>query len=649
MVISSLMAVAPLLLAAGVGAFAVSVEAPQMETYSQRLTLTFSTEQAARQARVRLAPLLGDKEWAVTCRWDDNNQSDLQMRDVMAAHGYRGNFYLNAPAEWFGTEIGRQLLKDGSRIGGHSMTHPFLPYVNRNHLFWEVAAVRMQWEALTDSPVCSFSFPFVAFRSDVEGDLVHCDIAAAVVRAGYYHAPIGYFNSRFDSGLLLSPLLPADGAPIDDVAKGYLADPQYARRHPVMSFSMHVWYKTPEAWAKFERQLDDYGHRPDWWYCNQNEYAAYRYQFAQTEIGTPQVAARRVTLDLRRPALSELNDAVPMTLLIEGVAPQDLAGAACDTAEVDVLPPAGDRVALNLHHDRAQALPAAIGLIENADNHQDLRQADAAPDFPALSALLAWQDGRLKVQVDDGGEPLDDVCITYRLPLAWAAGVVRHHIRTVAGAMTDELTPTLAHADGKYTSGRAYFAAQVDFVRAGVAGRLHLTCRLPAPERDVSYPQGGFLVLGPIPEAGFDLYAVAQAVQAGSLLTGRPAFLAAPGLKWHPESAQAADLLDPEVVETSGSWSNDEKVKKYYLLRSTVESDAEQEATVVREAKSAVAVFVNGRRVEESAQLTPGRNELVVVAALSGDWFAMETAGCFLRLAEPGSGRRLNGIRYLAR
>ncbi len=110
-----------------------------MEDYGQRVTVTFATDEAARRARVRVAPLLGDRAWAVTCRWDDKNEADLQMRDVMAAHGYRGDFYLNAPNRGLGADVARRLLEGGNRIGGHSMTHPYLPYVSRNRLFWDEA------------------------------------------------------------------------------------------------------------------------------------------------------------------------------------------------------------------------------------------------------------------------------------------------------------------------------------------------------------------------------------------------------------------------------------------------------------------------------------------------------------------------------
>ena len=45
-----------------------------------------------------------------------------------------------------------------------------------------------------------------------------------------------------------------------------LASDSFKQQHPNLTYSMHVWYRTPEAWAKFEGQLDKYGHNTpnDW-------------------------------------------------------------------------------------------------------------------------------------------------------------------------------------------------------------------------------------------------------------------------------------------------------------------------------------------------------------------------------------------------
>ncbi len=621
------------------------------ETYTQTLRVVFDSPEAASKASVAVAPLYSDYEWAVSCRWDDNNASDLKMRDVMAAHGYRGTWYLNAPSPWFGAEMGRKLLEGGNSIGGHSMTHPFLTFVNRNRQFWEVLGARMAWEAAVDRAICTYSFSFCDFRNSLEEDDVHCAIAEALRRAGYYHIANGWFNDAMPTDLELSPILPSDGAPIDDAARRFLADAGHRNRHPNMSFSMHVWYNTPEGWANFEKQLDAYGHRADWWYCNQNEYAAYRWQYRHTKVGGPGPSGREVVLELERPVLRELNDAIPLTIKVGGVAPEAVVAAECETADLELARSADGTPLVNLNHDRTQRLPAKIGLIENEDNHGELRRDDASDDFPDIAGLLSFrQDGLELILENHAAEPLEDVTITYRLPPACDVGIVRHHVGRVAGSFADSLEPTVGRSDHKYTSGSSFYGAQVDFTCAGQAGRLHLSCRVPNARRDPSYPQGGFVILGPIAEDELAPAAAERERRLVKLVAAPEAFAAESGLQWRPESPDARELLDVEVVETAGRWDNQEGRTQYYVLRSIVRSPAAQEAGLLYEPSVVRAVLLNGQQVTGgTARLAQGANTLVLVVVRPGDGrFGASNAGCFLRLTAPGTRQRLTGIEYEA-
>jgi len=619
-----------------------------METYTQRVRLGFDSVEHAAEAIISIAPLFGGADWSVSCRWDDNNLSDLKMRDVMEEHGYRGNFYLNRPNPRFTGEVAKQLLMGGNAIGGHSMTHPYLSLVSKNHLFWEVAAVRMLWEAATDSPVCSYAFSFCDFRHPVDGRAVQRDIAESLCRAGYYHIANGWFENTLPTDLEVSPILPSDGAPIAPAAESYLADERHRLLHPHMSFSMHVWYDTPEKWARFETQLDMYGRRSNWWYCNQNEYAAYRRQYRLGAVRKLRTQGSETVIEVRRPVLRELNDSIPLSLLVNGVPADSLVSAECATARVDIGCSADGAALVQLHHDRLERLPAAIGMIQNEDNSGALSSGDVSEDFPGLRALLHFEGGRLIVQGDDGGPgPLEDLTITYRLPLAYRPGVVRHHVGTVARAFRDEVELAPATTEYKYTAGRAFFAAQLDFVRAGRAGRLHLGCLLPAGPRDPSYPQGGFAVLGPMAETDFDLAALEARLSRGAAPENLRALAAEHGLSWHPEATGALEMLDPEVVATSGSWLNREERVRYYLLAADVRSDRDREVGLVCDAQALVAAFLDGRRAEGGrCRLRAGVNRLLIVARQSGRRFQARNAGLFLRLVDVASGERAKGLRF---
>lgn len=621
-------------------------------TYTQRVIVTLKSPEAAAKAQLETLPLYGGAEWAVSCRWDDNIRSDLRMRDVMEAHGYRGTWYLTAPKPNFGARIGRHLLTGGNSIGGHSMTHPFLTAQNRNRQFYEVAAVRVQWEAATDSTICSFAFPFLAWSSSAEGQVLHRDLAEALRRAGYYHVCHQRFNSRFETGMVVSALLPGDGKPIAQRAEQYLASASVRKLYAQMSFNMHVWYKTDEAWAAFEKQLDAYGRRPNWWYCNQSQYAAYRRQYKHATVGEPAVRGAGVAVDIERPRLLDLNDPTPLCFAVRGVPAAEVAGVACATADVEMVAAGQDAAVFNLRHDRDRRLPEVIALIENRDNHAAPAVGDVADEPDDLTGLLHWRDGTLELTVENrAAEPLRDVTVTYRLPLRYEEGLVRKGFAEVKERLADTVTPAPAPGrdDYKYAAGTAFYAAQVDFTRGDRPYRLHLTCHVAGPERDPSYPQGGFAVLGPIPPDKFDMAALTAAVAAGTLLDFARAAAAKPDLDWRKPTPQMLGEFDTEVVVTGGKARNSEKTKKCYVLRSVVQSEAAQECEFRFARDTVPAVFVNRERVEGNrAALRKGANELVMVNQLNGAWYGMHNAACFIRLCKPGTQERLRDLRFEA-
>lgn len=618
---------------------------PHLERREQRLVVRFRSAAAARRAGFSICRLRGGKRWSVSSRWDDLNRKDRKMRDVLAEHGYRGTWYLNEPRERFDGEFARELLSGGNSIGCHSMTHPFLPMLCRNRIFWEVAAVRARWEAATDTTICSFAFPFLAHRNDIEGDALHRDMADMLRRAGYYHVPLGWFDGRVETGFVVSPLLPPDGKPIEERARSYLEDPDRRRSQPHISFSMHVWYDTPEGWARFEEQLDRYGRRPDWWYCNQSQYAAYTYQQRHTELQVLDRNGDRVTVRLLRPVLRELNDPVPLTIAVEGVNAEQVTAAESPHARSEVNPgPKVHEALIDLYHEQNQRLPTKIGLIRNPDNRSEVAEDDSTDEFPDLQALLSAAEDELVLTVRNSGRTLRDVRVTFRLPPAYAPGLMRRKAGRIENREQINLPLRLEKRSYKYRAGVPFFVAQLNFTRGDRPGRLHLTCRGKVRPRDPSFPQGGFSVLGPISPGDFDLTALLRALDRGGNVGDPSSIGAETDAKWRAESQRALATLDPEVVETSGGWRN-QQGEQFYVLRSNVYSHRAGPVRLLHDS-SVSAARLNGENVLEQALLRSGRNELVVIARLSGRSFHMTNAGSMLRLTRPGESERLAGLRY---
>ena len=622
------------------------------DMYTQELEITLATEEAAQRASLEILPLYDGYEWAISSRWDDNNtKGDLELHAVLTKHGHRGTWYLNETGPNLTADVANRLLEGGNSLGGHSLSHPFLAYVSRNRIFEEVAGIRADREASSDTTIVSYAFSFCNFRNSVEGDDVHADITRALERAGYYNIANGWYHDALQTDMILSPIMPSDGKDIDAFAESALADGWFQEQHPNLSYSMHAWYRTPEAWAKFERHLDRYGHNPDWWYCNQNEYAAYRYQYLRTTLEPPVRDGNKLRVRLQRPVLLDVNDRTPLTFEVRGVPPNSVAAIDCPTA--DCAPSQRDGAALrfSLCHDRDRGLPKKIGLIHNRDNHEALATNDVDTDYPDLPALLHFAEGALRLVMENRSDtPLADVRVTYRLPLAWKEGVARHLLGGVAvGARReDTLRPTRATDGHKHNSGRSFFLAQIDFERGGERGRLYAACHVDNRESDRSYPQGGFARLGPIPEAQFDADAVAAAVRSGRLM--REGWTLADGkrLDWiSDDDPFAPPYLDVEVIRTTGGWHAPREVPGVHLLWSSLRSDVRQTVELRCVRGSVRHAFLNGiDALGRPAQLEPGAGDLIIAHCPQNPRFAPEHAGCFLRLVKPGTAERLTNVRF---
>jgi peptidoglycan/xylan/chitin deacetylase (PgdA/CDA1 family) len=646
-------------------------------TYRQEVTIEFASEAFAQAAVVTPTPLWDGREWAVSSRWDDTVPENNRMREVLTEHGQRGTFYLNA---WFrdwsdltatpDSPYARALLEGGHSIGGHSLNHPWLSYCHRNRIFEEVAGIRMVWEAATDTPLNSFSFSYCDFRNEDEGDAVQTDIIRALERAGFYHIANEPSFEELPSELMLSPILPADGASIDAAAEGFLADPAYRAAHPILTYSMHAVYDTPAEWAAFEHDLDRFGHRTDWWYCNQTEYAAYRYQYLRTHIrgGSSETLSttgenlpsdpgattepgnigegsriRRLVLD--RPVLLDLNDPIPLTFEIAGVPREAVTSVRCATATCLPSDRPDTSFRFHLFHNSDQALPSVITLVPpNTTNSALEPPPSAESELPGISAHLFCKKGLLRLRlVNRSSQPLTACRVTYRLPLAWNPGIVRRGLPnlTPRNGVEDFYLLPAKTTDYKHSAGNAFLAAQIDFRLGDQQVRVHTACHLAALDPDPSFPQSGFVRMGPfprdqihLPQLMADLCDGAAEASAWELADGSDRVWEVADNPFLPPH------FDAERVRLSGTWSGWNDLG-YYVIQSRVWSDTERTTRLrTTGGNFAAGIVLNGADVtgRDLVRLAQGVNSLTLVCSA--------LPAFFLRMEDPETAERLPDIRY---
>ncbi|HIJ73127.1 MAG TPA: polysaccharide deacetylase family protein [Candidatus Hydrogenedentes bacterium] len=643
-------------------AAAVTSEFPA-KTYLQELVITFKNATAAKSARVGIEPLPDGYERAVSCRWDDNEFGNLEVKNRLDARGVKATWYLNSNSvgyldgrDYMGTA--RHLIEGGHTIGGHSLSHPYLTYVHKNRMFQEIAGVRIEWEAALDTLLNSFTFPFIAYRSDEEGDASQADMIRALQRAGFYHvAEFKTFHDALPSDMVVSLIMPPENNSFEVFQQAVdwaLSDADVRADFPNISHSMHGWYGTPRleyGWDELERRLDYLAAFPNHWQCNQNAYAAYRYQFEHSVLTVLERDKNALRAHLCRPVLRFLNDPVPLTIAVRDVATEEVVSVACRTADISRSQRTSpDRALFNVNHDRPQELPSRIGRVENPENRAEFHIRDQDTDFPGLGALLSFDGCSLGLQVENlTGLLLEDLVVTYRMPLGWKEGVVEKQVpRLEPGAgWVDACTPTKQADDPKYHLGAAYFVAQMDFRLGGAPGRLYATCNY-RNGFDASFPKGRFSVIGPIEPERFDAGAFGETVSAEGGHVSR----------WTLEDASVLDertnfddgpvdnaFLDVEVIRTQGNWYRLES--PLYVLQSVVASPRARPIGFYCNREDIPHIYLNGQEVADNeGTLAQGDNKLVLIYHHAVFGGSPRHTACFFRPIDPETGVRLADVAY---
>ncbi len=450
-----------------------------MRTYTQTVELTYPDTAAAAAARPAAAPLPYGKKLAVSCRWDDTNPAHLQMRALMVKHGFRGTFYLwdldrDAAKPWFDGYIGK-LQEGGCAVGAHGMKHSNLRDLagtDPDEIFRELGASRAQLEAAAGTPVNTHAFAYGAYSKKGEPEVGRL-IADTYTRCGFTHDTYNGFPTSAQ-GLRQSDISsegriqPGDRDTkaerfAEHVAKG-LADAKALKTNPNLTVGVHTWQKGND-WAELEKGFAEHANRPDWWYCTNNEYGAYRYEFHHAKIEKISAAGNKAVWKITRMVPAELGSRIPLFLECGDAV----------SASVDGKPAAiGQGGLLELGHSPDRRLPSVISYLPNPENRPEF---SAASRLPGVSAGLRFDEAGnalLLKLVNHSGETLKSLDLTVRLPLAWSPGVLRQRLEDQApGERTIRIELPKPRSE---PGSRPFFWCELDFDAPAAYARIHATC-----------------------------------------------------------------------------------------------------------------------------------------------------------------------------
>jgi peptidoglycan/xylan/chitin deacetylase (PgdA/CDA1 family) len=468
-----------------VAAAGLAAQGAEWRTYAQTVRIRYDSPEQAAAAQIEKLVLPPGKRVAFSTRWDDSAEHG-RMVDALRANGYSGTFYINRPDEKedYAERVLRKILDNGFSVGSHTTTHPSLPTISLNRQFAEILENRVNLEAITDSCVVAFTLPYMAYTR--EGDpAMPGKIGENLVRAGLYGGAelwpdaaksfqrrpdewIGAFTFGIDDR---NPNLDTFTKKVAEGLAGVAAGAFECGPH--LSLGVHCWQ---EDMKQFSDVVATQAGHADWWYCNANQYLAYRMQFLRAGVRKVAAEGAEAVFEITRPVPFELGDFVGLGFKASP-APR---GAALGAAALDV----GADGAFTLPHDAARALPAKIASVRNADNHAGLVEADAVAEMSGLRASLqAAPGGRLVLTMENGAaEAMAPLHLTFRAPPPWKTGVIRRDVESLAAGATASIAVALGETDGTTPpdDDPCTFAVQLDWGRGAAARRLHALVGAPA-------------------------------------------------------------------------------------------------------------------------------------------------------------------------
>ena len=465
----------------------------------RRLEVRYPDGKSAKEAAVKPLRLPGNAVSAFSSRWDDSTRAHLKTAKVFKNSGMKATFMLTKADEKYHADCSRKFISDGFAIASHTITHRLLPMLLPNEAFYEILAQRIKLESALDVPVVAFALPGYVATHPFYEDAPHL-IGDCIVRSGYQvQAALWSDNDEkysLPKGSLLSSHLfnindrnPKEDLFVKGVSKALAAQEKDSVAH--MTLGVHSW-QSDAGFKELERILKKHK-RNDFWYCTQNEYAAYTRKFENVKISPAVVRGNRAYFKISCEDSRHLGSNVPLQIEISGSPERVL----LDGEEVS--PVSGG--VYELPEDPATASPKKIDLVDNAENSRDF--TGASKKFAGIGGRLFIDTRASTVQlsVKNGSKSVLENCeATFRLPPYFKDGVARFKFPKINRGETKNINFKLPKSSGYAESelGNFYFAAQFDFSSGSDAGRIYFTSTVPGGNADIPSARNTAVFLGSV-------------------------------------------------------------------------------------------------------------------------------------------------------
>lgn len=463
--------------------------------YVQKIILEFDSPEAAQKAVCEKLELPIGKTLALSSRWDDTNGEHLLMSKTLAENGWKGTFFLNRCDEDYVKNVVNPILADGGSIGVHTLTHPHLETVSPNRMFYEILGNRIDLEVKTNQCVTTFTFPY-GLGSKSDSVTSAAEQGEALRRCGLLGGPetihmaerMGLKPEEFISPYRFNA---NDSDPtLETFEKGFENGMNQLREGksacgPYMALGTHSWQRRvhPDGFERLGKILAAKSNQPEIWYCNSNEYTAYRANFVLENSTRLTAEGSKVTLELLRYTPEYTGARTELGLKIT---PSPVRAVLSDENQTLEITENGEMM---VPEASAQRLPVCIDRTDNTNNERISSNSLQCTKIPGLY-IGTWFDVE-KSQFccfisNKTGKTLKNATITAHCPLKYTHSedgswfMLREGDKNTidSGESMTLKMPLIQVPDEKYEQDAQLFDAQWDFQIENETYRVHAATTL---------------------------------------------------------------------------------------------------------------------------------------------------------------------------
>lgn len=589
--------------------------------YTQTLEVQFPDAQSAADATVSAKRLPDNAITAFSSRWDDTNAAHAKTAKAFKNAGLKATFLLTRADEKYIENYAKKFLADGFAIGSHTITHRILTTILPNDAFYEILGQRIKLETALDTPVVAFVLPGYFADHPFYPDAPKL-IGELIVRAGYQIQTGLWADNDKKYGLPKGSLLGSHMFNINDrepSEKAFKDNTSYALYRqktdglPHMTLGVHSW-QSDAGFAELERILKT-NKRPDFWYCTQNEYAAYTRQFENFKLLEKKADGKSATFKIGRISATDIGDNIALEVKISG-----------NPVKVKL---DGTEIALDKNGNFAlpqppeYRVPQKIDTVENP--HNDAKFVGQSAKFAGLSGALSKSpDGKLHLFLKNGGgAKIANCTATFRLPPLYAEGVKTLPIADIDGGKKIRRAVKLPakSAFSECESGDFFFAVQLDFLLDGKPSRLYLTTTVEGKDAPTPSPRDTAVFVGPLEKQNLSDGDLQKLSAPAAPLAG---FGQSPVQQWTPckrdknsREFQIAPNSDNPLWRKS---ANPLAYKNEYVRLAALDFSCDGEsATLFADFKNINAAYLNGVKLDTPQKGTSlkiatkrGQNRLII-------------------------------------